>query len=182
MNEEIEALEKEMVELSERIFAARARAEPELFSDFTFETAVGTQSLTELFGDKSELVLIHNMGKTCPYCTMWADNLEGSKRHIESRCALVLVSPDPADVQAKLAAARGWTFRMATDATKEFTSAMGFWSEGEGWWPGVSTFRKNDDGTIVRTGKAIFGPGDSFCPAWHFFRLLGIGESDWTPS
>jgi predicted dithiol-disulfide oxidoreductase (DUF899 family) len=181
MNPQIQALEKQIGELTEQLFEERAKAEPMAVGSFMFETANGPTSLSDLFGGKAKLVLIHNMGKSCPYCTMWADSLEGSKRHIESQCALVLVSPDPSDVQAKLAAARGWTFRMVTDAAKEFSSAMGYWTESDGWWPGVSTFRKNE-GSIVRTGKAIFGPGDAFCPPWHFLSLLGIRDGEWSPT
>jgi hypothetical protein len=96
------------------------------------------------------------------------------------------LEPDPPAINVDgrdpaVGVARGWTYPMATDATKEFTSAMGFWNEKEGWWPGCSTFRRNADGSIVRTGRAIFGPGDAFCPPWHFFSLLGIQEGDWEP-
>ncbi len=182
MNEQIQTLERQIGELTEQLFAERAKAEPVPVADFKFETANGPISLFNLFGDKNELIIIHNMGKSCPYCTMWADGLMGSKRHIESRCALVVVSPDSHDVQAKLAAARGWTFLMVTDATKEFTTAMGYWNETDGWWPGVSTFRKDSSGSIVRTGKATYGPGDAFCPPWHFLSLLGIRDGEWTPT
>lgn len=181
MNEHITKLETEIYELTQQLFKARAAADPEPISDFTFETKDGPRKLSELFGDKNELILIHNMGKSCSYCTMWADCLEGSKKHIETRASLVLISPDDPETQGKLAAARGWTFRTATDATKEFTSAMGFWTEAEGWWPGCSTFRRNQDGSVVRTGRAIFGPGDAFCPPWHFFSLFGIADDPWAP-
>ncbi|MEQ1820903.1 MAG: DUF899 family protein [Fimbriimonadaceae bacterium] len=182
MNEQIKSLEKQIEELTDKLFAERAKVQPEPVCDFTFETSNGPIRLVELFGDKTELVVVHNMGKSCPYCTMWADSLEGSKRHIESGCALVMVTPDPAEVQAKLASARGWTYRMVTDASKEFTTAMGYWNETDGWWPGVSTFRKNEDGSITRTGKATYGPGDAFCPPWHFLSLLGIRDGEWSPN
>lgn len=181
MNDQIKELEKKIEELTNELFAARAAAEPEAVGEFTFRTAEGEETLADLFGDKTELVLVHNMGKSCSYCTMWADCLEGSKGHIESRCALVMVTPDDPETQAKMAKAREWTYRLVTDETKDFTSAMGFWNETEGWWPAVSTFRKNPDGSIVRTGRAIYGPGDAFCPPWHFFSLLGIQDGDWAP-
>lgn len=182
MSDRIQELEKQIYDLNQELFRARAEGTPETVSpEFAFETAAGTVRLADLFGNKNELVLIHNMGKSCSYCTMWADVLEGSKKHLETRCALVLVSPDSPEDQRKLAAARGWTYRTVTDATKDFTSAMGFWTEENGWWPGASTFRKNADGSIVRTGKTIFGPGDAFCPPWHFFSMLGIDEEQWTP-
>lgn len=133
MNDEVLRLEKEIEALTEQLFAARAAASPEVVGSFSFETASGEVSLAELFGDRDELVLVHNMGVSCSYCTMWADCLESTRRHIESRCALVMVTPDSPDVQAKVASARGWSFRMVTDATREFSSVMGYWWEADGW-------------------------------------------------
>ena len=31
--------------------------------------------LSQLFGTKKDLILVHNMGKSCPYCTMWAEGV-----------------------------------------------------------------------------------------------------------
>jgi predicted dithiol-disulfide oxidoreductase (DUF899 family) len=45
----------------------------------------------------------------------------------------------------------------------------------------VSAFHRNDDGTVVRTGKAIFGPGDDFCALWHLLDLLPGGPKGWEP-
>jgi predicted dithiol-disulfide oxidoreductase (DUF899 family) len=36
----------------------------------------GTVRLSELFAGKADLILIHNMGTTCPNCTLWADASE----------------------------------------------------------------------------------------------------------
>jgi hypothetical protein len=47
--------------------------------------------------------------------------------------------------------------------------------------PGVSALRKRDDGTIVRTGRDEFGPGDDYAPAWRFFDLLEGGAGGWEP-
>jgi predicted dithiol-disulfide oxidoreductase (DUF899 family) len=143
--------------------------------------ATGPVRLSELFGDKEDLLLMHNMGKSCNYCTLWADGFSGYQRHFAERTAFVLISPDDPGTQAKLAAARGWTFPMAQDSTREFTAAMGMWNENDGWWPGVSAFHKNADGSIVRTGTAMFGPGDDFCMVWPMFELLADGAKGWEP-
>lgn len=182
MNDRIKELESEIYKLSGELMKARGEVEPEPVGDFSLETPDGPVMLSELFGDKNEMVLIHNMGKSCSYCTMWADCLEGSRRHLETRCALVLVSPDDPATQQQFAAERGWTYRLVSDPTKEFTTAMGYWTEDNGWWPGTSTFRKLEDGSMVRTGRTYFGPGDAFCPPWQFFSLLGITEGEWEPS
>jgi len=181
MNDTIRNLESQIEALKKQLADARQHAEPEVLADFTFETTNGPTRLSKLFGDQDDLLVVHNMGKSCSYCTLWADGFSGYLRHIQERAAFVVVSPDEPDMQAKLAAARGWTFRMVQDATREFSTAMGTWNEADGWWPAVSGFHRNPDGTIVRTGYAVFGPGDDFCLVWPMFELLREGHKGWEP-
>jgi len=181
MTTEIEAISAQLMELKEKLNQLRAEAPPEKVEDFTFETPSGPVKLSELFGDQSELLLIHNMGASCNYCTLWADGFSGYLRHFRERAAFVLVSPDTPENQAKLAAARDWKFRMVQDASRDFSTAMGYWSEKDGWWPGVSAFHKDAEGTIWRTGKDVFGPGDDYCMVWPAFSLLKGGQNGWEP-
>lgn len=181
MNKRIQEIEQQIEALVQELFAERAKAEPEPVCDFSFISKDGPVTLSELFGDKTELIVSHNMGDFCSYCTLWADCLEGSRKRLETRCALVMVTSDPPEVFVKNAQARGWTFNIVCDDSREFTQRMGFWDEQDGWGPGTSTFRKNPDGSILRTGWTTYGPGDAFCPPWHYFSLLGIFEDDWNP-
>lgn len=181
MNDTIRNLESQIEALKKELAAARQQAEPEVVADFTFQTTSGPTRLSELFGDQDDLLVVHNMGKSCSYCTLWADGFSGYLRHIQERAAFIVVSPDEPETQAKLATARNWAFRMVQDASREFSTAMGTWSEVDGWWPAVSGFHRNSDGTIVRTGYAVFGPGDDFCLVWPMFELLREGSKGWEP-
>ena len=67
---EIETLQGEMRNL-------QAEVEPEVVQDYVLDGWDGPVRLSELFGDKRDLILIHNMGKGCPSCTMWADGFNG---------------------------------------------------------------------------------------------------------
>ena len=49
---------------------------------------------------------------------------------------------------------------------------MGYYTEAEGYWPGVSVFHKDAEGKITRISKDYFGPGDFYSAPWHFFDLL----------
>ena len=91
---EIAALRKKMREL-------QASLEPQEVADYAFATSGGPVRLSELFGDKDYLFVIHNMGASCPYCTLWADGFNGFVPHIENRAAFVLASPDDPDKQDK---------------------------------------------------------------------------------
>jgi predicted dithiol-disulfide oxidoreductase (DUF899 family) len=142
--------------------------------------------LSALFGDKQDLIVIHNMGSSCPYCTLWADSFSGLLAHYEDRAAFALVSPEEPSKQKAFADSRGWTFAMFSDPDHSFTEAMGFWGSfepdaPEGPFPGFSTFRKGDDGKLQRVSSSFFGPGDTYLGIWHMFAHLAGGAGNWQP-
>ena len=179
LHEEINQKRQKMVEL------LKQKINNESVNDYELKSKSGSVKLSELFGDQDDLIVIHNMGKDCQYCTMWADGLNGLIDHIGSRAALVMVSPDTPDVQSEFANGRSWNFKMISGDGTTFIEDMGFKYEGEdgqSWWmPGLSTFRKNADGTIKRIGMDMFGPGDFYNGAWHMFDLLDGGTGEWQP-
>lgn len=180
-SQEVAALERRIEELKRELLAARRARGPEPVGDYEFTTTGGPATLASLFGDGCDLLVIHNMGESCPYCSLWADGINGQLGQVETRTKLVLCSPDPPETQVALAHARGWRFRMVCDATREFTRAMGYWTEEDGYWPGVSAFHRGASGQIVRVAHAPFGPGDDFCPAWPMLDLLLDGPQGWEP-
>ncbi|HVH79785.1 MAG TPA: DUF899 family protein, partial [Stellaceae bacterium] len=115
----------------------QATVEPEEVPDYTFATSEGAVRLSELFDDKDTLFVIHNMGKGCTHCTMWADGFNGVLPHLESRAAFVVSSPDDPAAQVAFAASRGWRFRMVSHQGTDFAETMGYRSD-QGWLPGVS--------------------------------------------
>lgn len=153
--------------------------EPEPVSDYRFSAASGPVTLSELFGGKRELFVIHNMGKSCAYCTLWADGFNGVLPHLQDRAAFVVSSPDSPEVQREFAAARGWRFPMVSHQGTSFAEDMGYRREGR-FAPGVSVFRRQEDG-IVRLSDTGLGPDDEFCVVWSFLDLLGEGTGDWRP-
>jgi predicted dithiol-disulfide oxidoreductase (DUF899 family) len=155
----------------------QGQIEPEPAQDYVFDTLDGKVALSQLFGDKPDLFIIHNMGKGCPYCTMWADGFNGVLAHLENRAAFAVTTPDSPQTQAEFAKSRGWRFRMVSHANNDFAADMGYRSE-NGFQPGVSVFRK-EGGRVVRVSDAGLGPGDDFCSVWHFFDLLPEGAAGW---
>ena len=148
-------------------------------SDYEFSTIEGQVRLSELFADKEYLLVIHNMGAGCRYCTLWADGFNGILPHIENRAAFVVASPDDPAAQQKFSTARGWHFRMVSYRDTGFARDMGYRSD-DGWLPGVSVFRKRGQ-KIYRVSDTSFQPGDDFCAIWHFFDLLPEAAGDWQP-
>lgn|SRR5574341_1040942 len=136
---------------------------------------------SSLFERNEELILIHNMGKACVYCTMWADGFNGVVPHLENRAAFAVVSPDSPKVQKKFYDSRKWKFRMYSSQGSSFAKDMGFESSKGDPQPGVSVFYKNKSGKIIRVAKDYFGPGDPYCGVWHLFDLLPGGPKGWEP-
>ncbi len=179
LNAEISRLEKEIDARKKELAELRRKVPPQDVTDYTFATPAGDVRLSELFAGKPDLLVVHNMGRKCPYCTLWADGFNGVLPHLENRTAFVVSSPDAPAVQTEFAAGRGWKFRMVSVQASAFAKEMGFQSERGGYLPGVSSFRKTADGKVQRIAHTYFGPGDDFCSVWHFFDLLAEGVNEW---
>lgn len=182
IDNEIDQLDYQIQELRGKLAELKRQRPAEPVPDYEFRAADGTPvRLSALFGERDELILVHNMGRECPYCTLWADGLTGFVPHFESRAAFVVTSPDPPEVQREFAAERGWNFRMVSAHGTTFVNDMGFVDPEEGFMPGVSIFQRRADGGCDRVTRAEFGPGDDFCAIWHFFELLPRGADGWEP-
>jgi len=180
-DEEIDQLEYQRQEIESQLAALRRSRPLEKVQNYSFREGDGQAvSLADLFLDREELIIVHNMGKGCSYCTMWADGFAGLTPHLASRAAFVVSSPDsPADQRA-FALKRGWAFRMVSVQEGSFIEDMGFRDPVHGLMPGVSLFVLARDG-IYRVARAEFGPGDQFCPVWHFLTLFPRGVDGWSP-
>ena len=114
----------EIAELRRKMREAQASVEPEPVRDYEFATIEGPLRLSQLFGEKRDLFVIHNMGRSCPHCTLWADGFNGLYPHIADRAAFVVASPDPPDVQRGFATNRGWRFPMVSHQGTNFAADM----------------------------------------------------------
>jgi len=171
---------RQIAAIRQQMREAQAAVEPQQVSDYEFRTAEGTVRLSQLFGDRDQLIVIHNMGRSCPACTLWADGYNGLHEHVTSRAGFVVTSPDAPEVQRDFAASRGWKFRMVSHAGSTFAADMGFRGGKGNWVPGVSVFQRQGE-KIVRVSEATFSPGDDFCTLWHLFDLLPGGAGDFRP-
>ncbi len=181
-------IQKEMQELHESLGKTRKRlaelkrktAKGEI-KDYTLLDPAGEPvTLSSLFGDRDDLIVIQNMGKSCPYCTLWADGFTGVQEHLENRAPFVVVSPDAPETQQEFAIGRGWRFRMLSSMDSAFKRDLGFESESGDQMPGISTFARRD-GKIINVANDFFGPGDDYCGVWHILDLLEKGADGWEP-
>jgi len=179
MNDDIRAKEKELYKLVKEIEEMRSGHEGNEVPDYEFNSSYGKIELSQMFGNKEGLFVIHNMGQGCRYCTLWADGINAFFPHLETEFSVFLVSKDSPDIQRTFANERGWRFKLASHAGESYALEQSV-VEGEGNYPGISFFTKQGD-KIVKKNNATFGPGDAFCSLWHILSLSGRTDSDWFP-
>ena len=174
---EIETKKKELIELRNAMPAVPVE-------NYELKKADGSLvHLSDLFGEFDEMMLIHNMGTGCSYCTLWADGFNSFWPYFKTKCAFVLTSPDPVAKMAQFAGSRGWEYPVVSVDGSTLAADFGFYlGEKEGYWPGFTTLKRHADGTITRHAQSYFGPGDDYCAIWPMLDLLPGGVGDWEPN
>lgn len=157
-----------------------ADMEPQPVEEHVFDSLGGQITLTALFGRADELIIIHNMGRTCAYCTLWADGYSGLYPHLKQRAGFVVASPDTPQHQAEFARERGWRFPMVSDRGAAFAAKMGYAAADGSSRPGLSVLQRRS-GRLLRVTDSASSPHDDFCALWHLFDLLPGGTDGWTP-
>ncbi len=166
---------------------------------YVFETPTGKATLADLFDGKSQLIVQHFMfgpdwNEGCPSCSFWTDNFNGVDVHLAHRdTAFVLVSRAPI---AKLEAYRkrmGWTVRWVSSLDNDFNFDFGvsFQPNEEGSKynldtmrpygqeaPGLSAFRKGDDGAIYRTYSTYARGLDVLNGTYHLLDMTSKGRDE----
>ena len=175
----IAALEQRIGGLIDELRTLRKASAGEPVPNYTFATTDGETTLRDLFGPREKLLVIHNMGQGCRYCTLWADGFNGLLPHLEDALAVALVSKDPPPVQRAFANSRGWRFRMASHGGGAYIQEQGVFGEAENY-PGAVVYERDGD-AILRKNACVFGPGDLYCAVWPFLGMAGMDGADWTP-
>ena len=179
MSAEITRLESQIFELTKQLAELRVQNPGSEVKNYTFDTLNGSTSLLELFGGQDTLLVIHNMGQGCRYCTLWGDGLNGFVPHIESAMALVLVSKDEPKIQRRFANSRGWQFQLASHGGGDYIREQTV-MDGMDNMPGAVVYERRGE-KILRKNACVFGPGDLYCSIWPLFGMAGMTTADWTP-
>src|SRR5258708_30389314 len=95
LRKKIPRLEDGLVRQNEKLAALKRRLPPLEVKDYLLAGPDGRVHLSELFRGKKDLVVVHNMGRSRRYCTMWADGFNGLRHHLAGRAGFALVSPGP---------------------------------------------------------------------------------------
>jgi predicted dithiol-disulfide oxidoreductase (DUF899 family) len=197
------AKEKEFTRARDALSAER-RALPWVKVDkpYAFAGAQGRESLADLFGGKSQLIVYHFMlgpgwVKGCPSCSYLADHFDGAAIHLAQRdVTLVLVSRAPFAEIAAYKKRMGWQFKWVSSHGSDFNhdfhvsftpeeKARGkveynyalteFPSEEA---PGLSAFIKDEAGEIFHT-YSTYGRGlDILLGTYNFLDMAPKGRDE----
>ncbi|MCC6573782.1 MAG: DUF899 family protein [Planctomycetes bacterium] len=176
---EVGKLQDQINKLHEKIAGIRAKQPRKAVQDYALTAPNGKKvKLSQMFGKHDKLVVIHNMGFSCPMCTLWADGFNAQRYFADQYggVSMVVVSPDKPKAQAAGIKKRGWTIPLYSSEGSTFTDDMGFLGKPPAKWtgplPGVSTFVKGKGGAVELYAQDGFGPGDPYCGVFHLYRLL----------
>jgi len=171
--------------------------------NYAFDTAQGKQSLADLFGGKTQLIIYHFMlgpgwEAGCPSCSFLADHFDGAVVHLAQRdVSFVVVSRAPLSEIEAFQRRMGWRFKWVSAFGSDFNSdyQVSFTPEekasGKVFYnyefidsfpseerPGASVFYKNAAGEMFHT-YSTYGRGlDILLGTYNFLDLAPKGRDE----
>jgi predicted dithiol-disulfide oxidoreductase (DUF899 family) len=171
---------------------------------YVFDTPQGKQTLAELFGACSQLVVYHFMfgpdwQEPCMSCSFWADNFNSIPVHLRHRdVTLIAVTSAPLAKIDALKQRLGWTFTMVSSGGNSFNHDYNVsfsrdeLAAGEVTYnyrpiklsvteqPGISVFYRDAAGTVFHTYSCYSRGLDMLNGAYHYLDLVPKGRDEGT--
>lgn len=198
-------LAREKAFTRERDALSRERRElpwEKIDKEYVFDGPGGKQTLADLFGGKSQLIVYHFMfgadwSEGCPACSFWADNFNGIVAHLAQRdTTLVAISRAALPRLEAFKKRMGWSFKWVSSGDTDFNPDYGvaftpeevagkealynytkqnpIATEREG----VSVFFKDASGAIFHTYSAYARGIDLVNTAYNYLDLVPKGRDE----
>jgi predicted dithiol-disulfide oxidoreductase (DUF899 family) len=187
--------------------SAERRALPweKVEKEYVFDGPSGKETLAELFGAKSQLIVYHFMfgvdwDEGCPACSFWADNFNGIVAHLKQRdTTMVAISRAALPKLEAFKKRMGWNFRWVSSGKNDFNRDYGVAftpQEVEGKKAvynyttqsqmatereGASVFFKDPAGNVFHTYSAYARGIDLVNTAYNYMDLLPKGRDEGSP-
>ena len=197
------AREKELTRLRDQI-AEERRELPwvKVEKDYIFNGSQGQQSLSDLFGDKSQLMIYHFMlgpdwEEGCTSCSFWADNFDGINIHLAHRdISFLAVSRAGYDQLAAYQKRMGWRFKWVSSLGSDFNydyqvsftpeqkekNATEYNYRNTEYFSdevvGVSVFAKGEQGEVFHTYSTYSRGVDMLNGAYNYIDLSPKGRDE----
>lgn len=197
------AEEKELTRRRDAV-ASKVRDLPwvKLEKAYTFDSTTGKKTLSDLFGDKSQLIVYHFMfdptwSQGCKSCSFIADHYNPLAIHLAHRdISLVTVSKAPIEQIETFRTRLGWTFTWVSYGNTDFGRDFGVSFTDQELFdsnsvynytgkpypiremPGLSVFARNDRGELFHT-YSVFARGlENFLTAYQFIDIAPKGRDE----
>jgi predicted dithiol-disulfide oxidoreductase (DUF899 family) len=162
----------------------------------------GEESLRDLFGAHSQLVVYHFMfdpqsAAGCPHCSFWADHYDGMLAHLDHRdVSFVVISRAPLDKIEAFRTRMGWRFKWLSSGDTDFnydyqasfrTAALAGGSvfynykqspSGPPDREGISVFYKDDTDAVFHTYSCYARGIDMVNATYQFLDLVPKGRNE----
>ncbi len=195
--------EKEFSRLRDELSSAKQQLPWErVEKDYAFEGPDGSESLADLFGDRSQLIVYHFMfapdwTEGCKSCSLIADHYEPAIIHLNQRdVSMVTVSRAPLAILEAFKKRMGWNFKWVSSHDSDFNwdykvsftpEAMekkemdynyrrGFFPSTEA--PGISVFVKNEAGEIFHSYSSFARGLDIFLGVYNLLDMVPKGRDE----
>lgn len=170
--------------------------------DYVFDGPQGPQTLAQLFGKKSQLIVYHFMfgpgwREGCAHCSFWADHYDPMLPHLGARDAsFIVISRAPLSEIKPFQKRMGWRFTWVSSNRNDFNYDYhaSFYPEdlknGTAVYnyakldmdisdrEGISVFFKDKKGDIYHTYSTFARGIDIVNPTYHFLDLLPKGRDE----
>lgn len=195
--------EKEFTRLRDELSQQRRRLPwVKVNKDYIFQSANGDETLSDLFGDRGQLIVYHFMfhpdwEEGCKSCSFWADNYNGITAHLEHRdVTLLAVSRASLEKLDAFKKRMGWNFKWVSSQHNDFNRDfhVSFTPEeleaGDTYYnyekrtfpapeaPGISVFYKSEKGEIFHTYSCYARGLDIFNGAYHYLDIVPKGRDE----
>ncbi len=195
--------EKELTRLRDEVSRQRRELPWErVEKDYVFEGPDGKETLADLFGGKSQLIVYHFMfgpgwEEGCPSCSFMSDHIDASLVHLAARDVnLVVISRAPLAQIEAFKKRMGWRFKWISSYgtnfnydyhvsfTKEelakgkmyYNYGMQQFPSEEG--PGTSVFYRDEAGKIFHTYSSYARGLDMLIGAYNWLDLAPKGRDE----
>ena len=200
------AREKEFTRARDAL-SAEVRALPwvKIEKNYVFDGPDGRESLADLFGGKSQLMIYHFMlgpgwVQGCPSCSFVADHFDGAIPHLAQRdVALIAVSRAPSAEIEAYRKRMGWKFKWVSSNANDFNFDYGvsFTSQEQAKnevtynygkqrfesdeMPGVSVFYKDESGQVFHTYSTYRRGVEVMMGTYNLLDLTPKGRDEHNP-
>jgi predicted dithiol-disulfide oxidoreductase (DUF899 family) len=197
------AKEKEFTRLRDELSRERRELPWEkVTKSYVFDGPGGKETLAQLFGNRSQLVVYHFMfdpawSEGCKSCSFWADNFNGIDVHLAHRdITFLAISRAPLSKLEAYKKRMGWSFKWVSSGESDFNydfhvsfdpatakSGAAYYNYVTGSrvqeeMPGLSVFYKDQNGDIYHTYSAYSRGIDLLNGAYNYIDLTPKGRDE----